>query len=264
MKLPTESGVRKLVVRVAAIAVLLYAALCVALYFGQGWLLYHPSRERDSARAQALRIDTADASLKIWQLARPGDRAVIYFGGNGDDAAAFIDELTELFPDYNVYLVNYRGYGGSTGVPSEKGLLADAEAVFDEVAKRQPNVDVIGRSLGSGVAVHLAAVRPVRKLVLVTPFDSILAVAQRHYGMFPVAWLLADTFDSLRWANDVRSPVLVITAEHDRLIPHEHTERLVAKLPAELVEVVDIEGVNHDSIVRAPAYGAALREFLRD
>jgi uncharacterized protein len=255
---------KKLAVRIAAVAALVYAALCVALYVAQGSLLYHPSRESDSARAEILRVDTADASLKVWRLARPGDRAVIYFGGNADDAAAFIDEFTELFPDYNVYLVNYRGYGGSTGVLSEKGLLADAEAVFDEVAKRQPNVDVIGRSLGSGIAVHLATVRPVRKLVLVTPYDSILSVAQRHYGMFPVAWLLKDSFDAVSKAKSVRSPVLVLTAEHDRLIPHAHTERLVAELHPELVTAIDIAGTNHDSIVRAPAYRAALAEFLRD
>ncbi len=255
---------RKTAAVIGGLVVLGYAALCAALYFGQGSLLYHPSLESNAARAEILHVDVEGASLKIWHLAQPGDRAVIYFGGNADDAAAFVDEFADAFPDYNVYLVNYRGYGGSTGVPSEKALLADAETVFDLVRARQPSVDVIGRSLGSGIAMHLATVRDVRKLVLVTPYDSILSVAQRHLRMFPVAWMLTDRFDSLSKAPQVRSPVLVITAEHDRLIPHAHTERLIGKLRADLVTARDIAGTNHDNIVRAPAYREALREFLND
>jgi pimeloyl-ACP methyl ester carboxylesterase len=248
----------------AGIALLVYSALCAGLYFWQGSLLYHPTPDHAAARAEILRIDTDGASLKVWHVARPGERAVIYFGGNADDAAAFIDDLAELLPDDNVYLVNYRGYGGSTGVPSEKALLSDAEAVFDDVAKRQTRVDVIGRSLGSGVAVHLATVRPVHKLVLVTPYDSILSVAQRHFSLFPVAWLLNDTFDSARWAPRVTAPVLVLTAKHDRLIPREHSERLVAHLPPELVTTVEIGDANHDSVVQRPTYRHALALFLRD
>lgn len=248
----------------AGIALLVYSALCAGLYFWQGSLLYHPTPDHAAARAEILRIDTDGASLKVWHLARPGERAAIYFGGNADDAAAYVDEFTEILPDYNVYLVNYRSYGGSTGVPSEKALLGDAEAVFDAVAKRHASVDVIGRSLGSGVAVHLATVRPVRKLVLVTPFDSVLSVAQRHFSMFPVAWLLKDTFDSSSKAARVSAPVLVLTAEHDRLIPHEHTVRLIARLKPELVTTADIANANHDSIVQTPAYRHALALFLRD
>lgn len=111
---------------------------------------------------------------------------------------------------------------------------------------------------------HLATVRPVHKVVLVTPYDSILSVAQRHYFLIPVSWLLLDKFDSLSKAKLVHSPVLVVTAEHDRLIPHAHTERLVAELRGDLVTAIDIGGANHENVVRAPAYRAALETFLRD
>jgi hypothetical protein len=259
----TRSTVKKLAVALAAATVALYAALCAVLYFTQAYLLYHPTLETDSARAAVLRLQAGDATLKIWHVAQPGDRALVYFGGNADDAAAFIDDFTEWFPDRSLYLVNYRGYGGSGGLPSEKALLADAELLFDTIAQQHSSIDVVGRSLGSGVAVHLATTRPVHRLVLVTPYDSILSVAQRHFALIPVSWLLIDTFDSLSKAELVRSPVLVVTAEHDRLIPHAHTKRLVAKLREDLVAVIEIEGTNHDSVVRAPPYRAALEAFLR-
>jgi uncharacterized protein len=255
---------KRIAMTLLAVAALLYAALCAGLYFGQRSMLYFPTPETLATRAEAVRLPTRGAVLKLWRLPHAGDRAVIYFGGNADDAAVFIDEFAAILPDRAVYIVNYRGYGGSTGRPSEAGLLADAEDVFDFVRAAHPRVSVIGRSLGSGVAVHLATVREVDKLVLVTPYDSIERVAQRHFSLFPVAWLLADKFDSFSKARAVRAPVLVLSAELDRLIPSAHTERLIEALPRERVRAQTVAGANHDSIATDPEYRAALREFLRD
>jgi pimeloyl-ACP methyl ester carboxylesterase len=121
---------------------------------------------------------------------------------------------------------------------------------------------VIGRSLGSGIAMHLAAVRPVHKLVLVTPYDSVLNVAQAYLSMFPVSWLLRDRYDSLSRAAHVRIPILVLLAADDRVIPRAHSERLIAAFPAEQAAVRIIASTSHDSIAAAPDYGAALATFL--
>jgi pimeloyl-ACP methyl ester carboxylesterase len=209
-----------------------------------------------------MRLTRDGASLKIWHVARPGDRAVIYFGGNGDDVVWFIDDFAKAFPDRSVYLVNYRGYAGSTGLPTEKALLGDAEAVFDEVHATHSDVAVIGRSLGSGVAVHVAAIRDVTKLVLVTPYDSIESLAEAQFSWFPVSWLLQDKFDSRSRAKNVQSPVLVLMAENDGVIPRANSERLVAAFAPGLVSAKTIAGADHDSIVRSATYLAAMHEFL--
>jgi hypothetical protein len=130
------------------------------------------------------------------------------------------------------------------------------------VHARHARVAVIGRSLGSGVAVHLATVRDVSKLALVTPYDSIVRVAQRHFAIVPVSWLLKDTFDSLAKAPRVRAPVLVLVAERDRVIPRAHSERLAGAFPSGQVELRDIAGTNHDSISSSPEYFRALTAFL--
>jgi pimeloyl-ACP methyl ester carboxylesterase len=253
---------RRLGVVAIAIALLIYAAICGTLYATQRSLLYYPTRESQFSQAQTLRVATNGAVLKVWHLPSSGERAVLYFGGNSEDVAWNIDAFAGAFPNTDVYLVNYRGYGGSTGTPSESALLADAEAVFDEVRSRHPRVAVIGRSLGSGVAVHLAAARDVSKLVLVTPYDSVTRVAQRHFAFVPVAWLLRDTFDSFSKARNVRAPVLVLVAERDRVIPRAHSERLVTAFAPGQAEMRSIPGTNHDSIATAPEYRSALAAFL--
>jgi uncharacterized protein len=249
---------------IGGIVALLYCVICLLLFLEQRSLLYHPMPETRVARAEAMRLERDGVSLKIWRLARPGDRALIYFGGNGDDVAWFIDDFAKTFPDRSVYLVNYRGYGGSTGSPTEKTLLADAEAVFDAVHASRPSVAVIGRSLGSGVAVHLAGVRDVEKLVLVTPYDSIENLAKQQFSLIPISWLLEDKFDSLRRAKDVRAPVLVLTAQSDDVVPHANTERLVAAFRPRQVTAATIAGTDHGSIVGSKDYLEALREFLAD
>jgi len=199
--------------------------------------------------------------LKVWRLGA-GERALLYFGGNAEDVAGNIAPFAAEFPDTAIYLVNYRGYGGSTGSPSEAALLADAEAVFDRVRAQHARVAVVGRSLGSGVAVHVAAVRDVSKLALITPYDSVLRIAQRQLPFVPVSLLLRDTFDSVSKAPRVRAPVLALLAEVDTSIPRDSSERLVAAFSPGQVEVRVIPATDHNSIADAPEYGPALASFL--
>ena len=245
-----------------AIALVIYAALCGTLYAAQRSLLYYPTPEAQSAQADALRIEAAGAVLKVWHVSSSGERAILYFGGNSEDVAWNIDGFAAAFPNTDIYLMNYRGYGGSTGAPSEVALLADAEALFDQVRSKHPRVAVIGRSLGSGVAMHLASVRDVSKLVLVTPYDSLVRVAQRHFAIVPVSWLLKDTFDSFSKASKVHAPVLMLLAERDRVIPRVHSERLATAFAPGQVEVRLLAGTNHDSIASSPEYRSALAAFL--
>ncbi len=171
-------------------AALVYLALCAALYFGQRSLLYLPQPAQ--VTVPTLDLAVPDAQLRVAVRPVAGNKALLYFGGNAEDVSATWGDLAVAFPEHSLYLMHYRGYGGSTGQPSEAALHADALALYERVRTQQPDIVVVGRSLGSGVAVRLASERPVQNLVLITPYDSMVAVASAHYAWVPVRWLLKD------------------------------------------------------------------------
>jgi pimeloyl-ACP methyl ester carboxylesterase len=245
-----------------AVGLVVYAAICGALYFAQRSMLYFPTAESRSQRAEVLKIAADGAVLKVWHVPIPGDGALLYFGGNGEDVASNIAPLSAALPHAALFLANYRGYGGSTGAPSEKAILADAEILFDRVQAQHARVAVVGRSLGSGVAVHLASVRDVSKLVLVTPYDSVLRIAQGRLPFVPVSWLLEDTFDSLSKAPRVHAPVLVLLAERDSSIPRANSERLVSAFGSARVSARTFSGADHNSISDSPEYWRAVADFV--
>jgi pimeloyl-ACP methyl ester carboxylesterase len=129
------------------------------------------------------------------------------------------------------------------------------------VAQRGGDIVVVGRSLGSGVAVQLAAGRPrdIGRVVLVTPYDSLVALAARLYPVFPVRWLLRDRYDSARHAPQIDAPTLLIAAEHDEVIPREHAEALAARFRAGLATLRVVDGVGHNDISQSPEYMRLLR-----
>ena len=250
---------------VLLLPLLAYLALCALMYFGQRSQIYFPVRESDPPGASAIRLATDDGvNLKIWVVPRPGPRALLYFGGNAEDVAGNLPAFVSAFPAHSLYLVNYRGYGGSTGSPSEAGLLADATAIYDHLSGRHPEISVIGRSLGSGVAVHLASVRNVHRLVLVTPFDSLVNVASEHFRYLPVGWLMRDRFESADRVNAIRAPTLVLIAGSDEIIPRARSEALVAAFPASQVRSEVLPGATHNGLDQMPQYLERIEEFLAE
>ena len=134
--------------------------------------------------------------------------------------------------DRSLFLVNYRGYGGSSGQPAEAALFADALAVFDHVRREHSEIAVMGRSLGSGVAVFVASARPVERLVLVTAFDSLVNVAKEYFRWLPLGLLLRDRYESVSRAGEVKTPVLMVIAGEDEIIPRARSEALAKAFPA--------------------------------
>ena len=197
--------------------------------------------------------------LRVSERPLPGEKAVIYLGGNAEDVSASLPMLNVVFPDRALYLLHYRGYLGSSGKPSEKALVADALALFDRVAAGHKHIVVIGRSLGSGVAVQVASQRPVEKLVLVTPFDSLVALAARQFPYFPVRWLLRDRYVSAAHAPQVAAPTLLLVARHDEIIPAGSAERLLARFAPGVAQLRVLEGVGHNTISDSPDYIPSLQ-----
>jgi pimeloyl-ACP methyl ester carboxylesterase len=179
---------------------------------------------------------------------------LIYFGGNAEDVSGNLPGFSEAFADHALYLLHYRGYGGSSGMPTEAALFADAIALFDKVHAEHENVVVVGRSLGSGVAVHLASLRPVARLVLVTPYDSLQELAAHQFPYFPVRWLLLDKFESWRYAAKVVAPTLVIAAEHDEVVPRTSTESLYTRFGTGVASLRVVGGTSHNTISESPEY----------
>jgi len=259
--------------KVAAVAAALFAALPLVAYFAQGSLIFHPrplpaERSADVARrfasVQEVFIQAKDgAKLHAWYL-RPGSPLVIYFGGNAEEVSWMIEETANA-PGASWLLVDYRGYGLSEGSPGERALVSDAIEWYD-YAMKLPGADpkrtfAFGRSLGSGVAVALAAERPLAGVILATPYDSLVAVAKRYYWYLPVDLLLKHRFDSIALAPMRKEPLLCLIAERDEVIPPMHAERLFDAWGGAKRKVVLAEA-GHNSIHAHPGYWPPIREFL--
>lgn len=246
----------KLIAAFIVAAFALYLLMCVYLYVAQRSLVYFPTPLREGRPHLLLSHD--GQTLRVATRERPGPQAVLYFGGNAEDVSGSLAGLAEAFPYASIYAIHYRGYGGSSGSPSERALVADALALHAYVGPTHPRITVVGRSLGSGIAVQLARARPIERLVLVTPFHSMLELAQHHYPAFPVRLLLQDPYDSVRHATGLRVPTTVVVASHDQVIPRWSTDRLVDVLDAARTRVHVIPRTDHNSVSNGSGYTDAL------
>lgn len=242
-----------------SLVVLAYVGLCVALFAFQRSLIYLPQPGVFAQGATTLVVAAEGARVVATVRAHDGPRAVVYFGGNAENVGDSLPGLEAAFAGHAIYLMHYRGYGGSSGRPSEAALFADALALFDQVRAAHSHIVAVGSSLGSGVATYLASQRPVARLVLVTPFDSLQSLAQAHYPFFPVRWLLRDKYESWRYAPQVTAPTLLIAAEHDEIIPRASTERLHARFRSGLARYEVVKGANHNSVAAHARYIALLK-----
>lgn len=240
--------------RVLAWLVCGYLGLAAAVWMLQTRLLYLPTPARPLDPASQIELPVADTRLRLTVRPWPGSQALIYLGGNGEDVAWNLPELAQTFPQHALFLLHYRGYAGSSGSPDETALHADALALYDHVQRSHPQITVIGRSLGSGIAVRLASQRELTRLVLVTPYDSIVAIAARHFWYLPVSWLLHQRYESWRHAPLVQSPTLLILAEHDSIIPRANSENLLRHFRPGVARMAVISGADHNSISADPAY----------
>ncbi len=195
-----------------------------------------------------------EANVRISSRPHGGPKALVSFGGNAEDVAYTVPALAEVFPDRSIYAMHYRGYSGSSGRPSETALRSDARALFELVHSRHPDVIVVGSSL----AIQVAAEEPVSRLVLITPFESILSIAQRTAPFLPMSLLLRDKYESWWYAPRVTCPTLVIAASHDELVPLADARRLVAAFQGEVAALRVVDGTDHNSVSGEAEFWEAL------
>ncbi len=254
---------------IAAIAI----GVPAAAWFVQERLIFFPQPVASTTHlpkhASPLEVVAAEGTrLHGWIVkgAMAPAPAVIYFGGNAEEVSWTLSDAR--WPrDWTIVAVNYRGYGASEGVPGETALTADALAIYDAVAKRDDidpsRIVVFGRSLGTAIAVHLAAERPVAGAVLVSPYDSMTAIGRMHYPWLPVSMLLRHRFDALADAKRNAMPMLAIVGETDSIIPHERSRALFdAWAGPKTWQVVPRAG--HNTLGDSAAFWEGVARFLAD
>ena len=242
-----------------------YLMLCLLLFVMQRKFIYFPQGIDPHAplsQAQSISLELEHIHLNGWQVNPGREKALVYYGGNAENIEYNIEFFKKLLPHYSVYLIPYRGYGGNEGAPSEKNLYRDALAVFDKLAKKHQDISLMGRSLGSAVALHVASNRTIEKLILVTPFDSVENVAKSIYWMFPVGLLLRDKFQTVDNLQHVTSPILLLIAEQDRVIPRVRTEHLINAADKQDLQAVVISGADHNDISFYNDYALSISRFM--
>jgi fermentation-respiration switch protein FrsA (DUF1100 family) len=223
------------------VALVGYAGILAALYVWQRSLMYFPETVRTLPAsaglldAQEITLTTADGETLIAWYRAPaeGRPMILYFHGNAGSLRLRADRFRKLIARGNGLLgLSYRGYGGSSGRPSEAGLIEDARAAYSYAAERVPHDRIVafGESLGTGVAIALAAERPVAKLILDAPYSSAADIAAKAYPFAPVRLLMKDQFRSAERMAQVDAPVLIMHGEMDQVIPIASAEKLYASI----------------------------------
>ena len=250
----TRSGRRAMTVLTVILIGLLcvYAGVLAMLYFTQRSLMYFPETIHTTPaaaglpQAEEVKLTTADGEhIFAWHVPpRDGKPVILYFHGNGGALRYRVERFTRLTNDgIGLVAVEYRGYGGSSGSPSERGLIADAEAGYAFAAARYSTRQIViwGESLGSGVAVALAAEKPVGRVILEAPFTSAAAVGAKHYWYVPVRLLMTDQFRSDQRIGKVTAPLLILHGVKDQVVPYAMGEHLfdIANKPKHIVRFLD-------------------------
>jgi pimeloyl-ACP methyl ester carboxylesterase len=250
-----------------------YAALALLAYAAQTSLLFPTSLARGSpplpSGAQRVACDTLDGErlqgIRISPAAGAGRQRtiVLAFAGNAWDAEDMGIYLHERLPDAEVVAFHYRGYRPSTGRPSAAALLEDAPLLYDCMIKPMlpAKVVVVGFSIGSGVAAHLARERSVAGVILVTPFDTLEQLARQHYGWLPIKLLLRQHMSPLEDLHAATAPVVLIAGERDTIIPGQRTAPL-RQAARTLIMDKTIPGAGHNDIYSNPEFVRAMQQAL--
>jgi uncharacterized protein len=250
-------------VLVALVAVLYLAAIAY-LYVNQRNILYTikpvPStRETGGLPIKEVTIVTPDGeTLNAWyEPPQPGQPVFLFFHGQGGTLDMGKWRYIRMHKQGVGYLaVSYRGYSGSTGKPTEKGLFTDGLAAYDWLKSqghKPADIVIHGHSLGTGIATYVAGKREARALVLEAPFTATVDVASERYPFVPVSWLMKDQFRSRERIKDVHMPLLVIHGDRDSVVPFHHGQRLFA-MANQPKTFVRMPGSEHNTLTRDGAY----------
>ncbi len=231
------------------------------LYVKQKSFLYYPTPKLQTPY-ESFSFKNDAETINVIVLNKNNKDAILYFGGNAESMAGSSDYIAQQFPEHTIYLMDYRGYGDSTGEASQERLYSDALKLYDMIKPKHRRISIGGRSLGSAIATYVAANREVYKLALITPFDSILNVAQGMYPIYPVSWLLDDKYKSIDNVKDIKAKTFIVYAQNDKVIPYSYTKKLIDAFPPKQLEIVMIEDRGHNTISDNKRYYMLMQDFI--
>lgn len=266
---------KKITTGMGAIIALAWLTVTTVIAVSQRKLIFNPVRAKEVERPRSIGHRTRSVVLRSadgiqlsgWLLtprALGPHPAVVYFGGRSEEVSWVARDAWRMFPNMTVLAVNYRGYGDSEGIPGERQLIEDAHMLFDWFAENRHivagQIAVVGRSLGSGVAVQIAVHRAVAAVVLITPYDSLVSLAKRRFPSLP-GFVVKHRFDSVKHAPLLSAPTFIIRAASDDVVPALHTDLLVAQL-ATAPRDETIPGSDHSNIPYLEATQERIADFL--
>lgn len=250
------------------ITALVYLSGCALYYLQQDRLIFigaRPIELPSDPRIEPITHVVDGVSLRgVRVLAQEGDTVLLYFGGNAEPVGYNALAMLRL-ATVTAYLIDYRGYGDSDGRPSEGVLRSDALAHFDWVRSQHPQnrIVLVGRSLGSAIALHVAARREIDGIVLISPFTSLRDVAAFHLPWLPVRPLMKHPFDVVQDAQQTGVEALIVAGENDSVIPLRLTEALVRELPRPAALHV-VPQAGHNDLMATGREWNWVRDYVRD
>jgi fermentation-respiration switch protein FrsA (DUF1100 family) len=272
---PREKAAMSFWIKLALGTAAAYALVCVAAYLGQRKLMYFPDRARilpahaglAGVDERVLKTPDGERVIAWYGRARPGQPTLLYFHGNGGSLAIRAPRIERFMHEgWGVYMMTWRGYGGSSGAPTEDHNVADARLAYGALVHEgvpPSSIVVYGESLGSGVAVRLAAERPVAGVILDAPYTSIVDVAAGAYPFLPVRAFLLDRYETTRYIAQVKAPLLVLHGERDPVVPAA-MGREVARLANEPKRLVLFpDGGHSDLYINGNNAIDAVRAWMR-
>lgn len=237
----------------------LYAVLVFGAWYLQRHLMYHPDTLRSDpsvfglGNIKEIKLETPDGETVVcwWGKASPGKPTLLYFHGNAGTLSTRSERIRNYHQrGYGMLMMTYRGFGGSTGQPSERANVRDAKLAYDWLIRQGVTADqivVYGESLGSGVAVQLAAAKPLAGVILDAPYTSMVDVAVLHYPYLPARWFLIDRYVSRNFIGKINAPLLIVHGDQDAIIPVVMGNEMfrLAKEPKELAVIAGAGHADH-------------------
>lgn len=248
--------------------VFVYLCVVVYIYITQDEKVFQPNLIENREPISLKNVENLSFEVKknivldgVYKKANKENAPLlIYFGGNADDATRILLHAKSL-KEFDIVSFNYRGYVRSEGKPSEKAIFSDALKIYDKFAKNK-NAIVMGRSLGTGVATYLASRRPIKGVILITPYDSIASIGQKIYPYLPVYFLSKHKFESIKYILDVKAPVGLIEVVNDETIPKYHFDKLRDKV-VNLALHVELKNTTHAEVLTHPDFEKSINDIIK-
>ncbi|ODA67527.1 2-hydroxy-6-oxononadienedioate/2-hydroxy-6-oxononatrienedioate hydrolase [Methyloligella halotolerans] len=264
---------RPMWITILLLFVVAYAIICVGAYRVHRYFVYKPdptyTAPQDTAleNVEEVKLKTPDGVTLIawWVPAREDMPTLLYFTGNGGSVAGRAKKIDEIArAGYGVFMLNYRGFGGSEGRPTEADNIADAERAYDLLMERglkPKDVVIYGESLGTSVATQLSLKRPAKALVLEAPFTSAVSVGRLTWWFLPLRLVMVDKYKTISVIDRISMPLLIVHGKQDSVIPLRMAEELFAKAP-DPKQMVVFPQADHNDLYEHGAF-VTVDEYLQ-